>query len=220
MQAFGVRCGWCPREATESPGTTCGARRFGAISFFQTYNKILMAKLQDILTVEQDRPDSQSARVVHLFLEGSFLRAYEWSAWLCCRYLNEFKATRRRIKNTEQDFVFIGFPETSLEKYNANGIEIIQVADKAVDMVLPESLVVHELDVQDFSNWKQSVPLAESKRKDQILSLSQGGLSQVQSPSTLTSVMHTILEFPLERKTPFDCMVFVADLKQQITRMI
>lgn len=90
-----------------------------------------MAKLQDILTVEQDRPDSQPARVVHLFLEGSFLRAYEWSAWLCCRYLNEFKATRRQIKNTEQDFVFIGFPETSLEKYSTNGIEIIQVADKA-----------------------------------------------------------------------------------------
>lgn len=112
-----------------------------------------MAKLQDILTVEQDRPDSQSVRVVHLFLEGSFLRAYEWSAWLCCRYLNEFKATRRQIKNTVQDFVFIGF-------------------------------------------------------------------SQNQQPATLTTVMHTILEFPLERKTPFDCMVFVADLKQQISKMI
>ena len=61
-----------------------------------------MAKLQDILTVEQDRPDSQSARVVHLFLEGSFLRAYEWSAWLCCRYLNEYKAANTPPKTTQQ----------------------------------------------------------------------------------------------------------------------
>lgn len=179
-----------------------------------------MAKLQDILTVEQDRPDPQSQRVVHLFQEGTFLRAYEWSAWLCCRYLNEFKATRRQLKNSDQTFVFIGFPETSLEKYNVNGIEIQTVQDKMVDLILPVTLASQDLTEQDFENWKQSVPLAESKKKEPVGSLAQGGTVHFAQPITLTTVLHAILEFPLERKTPFDCMTFVADLKQQITRMI
>ena len=37
-------------------------------------------------------------RVIHLFQEGSFYRAYEWSAWLMYRYFHEFKVTHRRMK--------------------------------------------------------------------------------------------------------------------------
>lgn len=33
--------------------------------------------------------------VMHLHHEGSFLRAYEWSAFLACRYLHDFKVTKR-----------------------------------------------------------------------------------------------------------------------------
>ena len=34
-------------------------------------------------------------RSIHLFQEGSFYRAYVWSAWLVCRYIHEFKVTHR-----------------------------------------------------------------------------------------------------------------------------
>lgn len=53
-----------------------------------------MAKLSEILTAEKQRQDAAARLVIHLYQEGSFLRAYEWSAWLCCRYLNSFKVTR------------------------------------------------------------------------------------------------------------------------------
>ena len=39
--------------------------------------------------------------VLHLHREGSFLRAYEWSAWLCCR-LNIF-----RIKSAYFQKIFV-----------------------------------------------------------------------------------------------------------------
>lgn len=51
---------------------------------------------------------------LHLHREGTFLRAYEWSAWLAYRYLNEFKVNKRMFKGIEQPVAFIGFPETSL----------------------------------------------------------------------------------------------------------
>lgn len=44
-----------------------------------------MAKLADILETEQKRADATQQRIVHLFADGTFYRAYEWSAWLCCR---------------------------------------------------------------------------------------------------------------------------------------
>lgn len=60
---------------------------------------------------------------VHLHKEGSFLRAYDWSAWLCCRYLHDFKVTKRQFKGIEAPVAYIGFPETSLVKTNFIGCQ-------------------------------------------------------------------------------------------------
>ena len=48
-----------------------------------------MAQLKEILETERNRNGDLTA--IHLFAEGMFYRAYEWSAWLCVRYVNEFK---------------------------------------------------------------------------------------------------------------------------------
>ena len=53
-----------------------------------------MASIKEILEFEALRPNSEDRLCVHLFQEGSFYRAYEWSAWLLCRFVHEFKVTR------------------------------------------------------------------------------------------------------------------------------
>lgn len=54
---------------------------------------------------------------IHLYKEGTFYRAYEWSAWLCVNYVkHDMKVTHKKTK-TSLDFTFVGFPVTSLEKY-------------------------------------------------------------------------------------------------------
>ncbi len=45
---------------------------------------------------------------VHLWKEGSFLWAYDWSAWLCCRLLHDFKVTKRQFKGIEAPVAYIG----------------------------------------------------------------------------------------------------------------
>ena len=45
-----------------------------------------MAKLEEIIKTEMSRSDSRTFSRIHLFREGSFLRAYEQSAWLMSRY--------------------------------------------------------------------------------------------------------------------------------------
>ena len=41
-----------------------------------------MAKIADILAIESIRETVNDQKLIHLFTEGTFLRAYEWSAWL------------------------------------------------------------------------------------------------------------------------------------------
>ncbi len=69
-----------------------------------------MAQLKDILETEKLRTDMAQCLRVNLFKEGAFYRAYEWSAWLCVRYVQEFKPTRRLMKNSDESMVFVGFP--------------------------------------------------------------------------------------------------------------
>ena len=56
----------------------------------------------------------ESYRTIYLFPEGTFYRAYEWSAWLCQRYFTELKVTHRLLKGGE-DIIFVGFPPRSPE---------------------------------------------------------------------------------------------------------
>ena len=52
-----------------------------------------MANIKDVLEIESHRESLEQCRVINLFQEGTFYRAYEWSAWLCVRYIQQFKAT-------------------------------------------------------------------------------------------------------------------------------
>ncbi len=178
-----------------------------------------MAKLSEILTMEKERADDSALHVIHLYQEGSFLRAYEWSAWLCCRYLNDFKVTKRQIKGTDDCMTFIGFPQTSLEKYSSEGREIVSVDDKRIDVVLSDSVVRETLCQDDFDNWKQSVPFAEPKKKPVQQMLSIGGIQLPETTLSMTGIMQKILAFPIERMSPLDCMNFMAEIKTQIAML-
>lgn len=80
--------------------------------------------------------------VLHLHREGSFLRAYEWSAFLACRYLHDFKVNKRAFKGIDQPVAFIGFPETSLGKWMPEGSEQKAVDDKHLTVKLPPMLLI------------------------------------------------------------------------------
>ena len=75
--------------------------------------------------------------VIHLHHEGSFLRAYEWSAYLSCLYLNDFKVNKRSFKGIDQPVAYIGFPETSLAKWMPEGAEVMEIDEKHMAVRLP-----------------------------------------------------------------------------------
>ena len=180
-----------------------------------------MAKLKDILDAESKRSTVDECRLIRLYAEGTFYRAYEWSAWLCVRYVQDFKPTKRKFKNEDAPVVFVGFPVTSLAKYSPDGVEMSVAEDKSVSLLLPEGVFHGTADVAqltaDYENWKSCVPLTESSKKDAPTDGIDGGGRR---PGRLTDIMHSILAYPIEQKSPLESMQFLADIKKCIADIL
>ena len=179
-----------------------------------------MAQLKEIFERESQRGTAESCTVIHLFQEGTFYRAYEWSAWLCVRYINGFKVTKRELKSQEETMVLVGFPVTSLQKYTPQDAEVSFNDDKSVSIRLPQSLLEEsggaETMAEEFANWKRSVPVQEAGRKKGEYTAVDGQPGVLR----LTDILHEVLVYPVEQKTPMECMNFIAAMKQKISAII
>ena len=63
---------------------------------------------------------------------------------LSCRYLHDFKVTKRLFKGLEQPVAFIGFPETSLDKWMPEGAEQLTLEEKHLAIRLPDLMLSEE----------------------------------------------------------------------------
>ena len=114
--------------------------------------------------------------VIHLHREGSFYRAYEWSAYLSCRYLHEFKVNKRAFNGIEQPVAYIGFPETSLDKWMPEGAELKEIEEKHLTIRLPDLMLQNDPpDILDaaYLAWKDAIliKLIKERKPDGVMSL-------------------------------------------------
>jgi len=176
-----------------------------------------MALLADIMAAEKVRTTFDAQREIRLYGDGSFYRAYEWSAWLCCRYVRQNKVTRRQVKLLGSDVVYIGFPRTSLPKYVLSGVEVIENADGSVVLRLPESLFPPEAEREtlptDFAAWREHQPMAEPKTEKKPDAPETQNTVQPMLP---TGIMQQLLAFPIESRTPIECLLFLAEIKRKL----
>lgn len=176
-------------------------------------------QLKEVFSKEQSRKEVVDYRTIHLIPEGTFYRAYEWSAWLCHRYVSQFKPTHRLLKNTEDSVVFVGFPMTSLERHTPEEATVMEQEDKTMAVVLPETVFGEKVTIDqlqtDFANWKKSVPLVKTKE--------QGTKNQdknVKSEASVEEVLKRILAYPIEQHSPMEAMAFLSEIKQQLSERV
>ncbi len=167
--------------------------------------------------------------MAYLYREGNFMRAYEWSAWLFVKCSPDLKVTTRQVKAVGQAVSMIGFPPASLEKYAPKGALIEPQTDGSIVVTLTPDMMPDDTDIQaiasEYEQWKAQQPITDSKpaKKEP-----DGGDDPFDDPYTphrprhvsLTSVMRQILAYPLERKSPMECVEFVAELKRQVISLI
>lgn len=179
-----------------------------------------MSQLKEILGKERERDTLGQCAVIHLFREGTFYRAYEWSAWLCTRFFTELKVTHRLLKGGE-DIVFVGFPFTSIDRYTPEGAKVSTSDDESVDVLLPDVVFLPDTQTNtlatSFTDWKQCQPLSEASKK-KVTEVRQ--LAERNAHPRLTDVMLSILSYPIEQHSPMECMAFLSDIKCQISAII
>ena len=179
-----------------------------------------MALQKDILEIERKHMAEGPHGTIYLFPEGTFYRAYEWSAWLCCRFVNPFKATRREVKGEMgKTMVFVGFPITSLGKFVPEDAHVAANDDKSVSLALSGVFQGEDAGTlrSAFEEWKASVPLATPRRGSLKDELKNG---QDEHPQRMSDIMLRIMAFPIEQKTPMECMAFIAEVKQDLAKLL
>lgn len=189
-----------------------------------------MAKITEILDIEKDRNEREKWNVIHLFKEGGFYRAYNWSAWLIVTfsYNDEVRketkdrkplaVSRKKMKSTETDFVFVGFPLKSLDKFVPSNIGFAPITDTQIDVTIDLSYnddVTYESLEEEYETWKDGIKMSEEKPKYEK-TVSD---SVTITPRSISSVMAQVLSYPLESKTPIENMEFISMLKSQLASL-
>lgn len=123
-----------------------------------------MSVTKELIKKEKDLVQAGQVRDLHLHREGTFIRAYDWSAWLACKYLHDFKVNKRTFKGIDEPVVYIGFPETSLEKWIPEGAVQRLEDEKYLVITLPELMITdtYEMMSDSYAEWKEALPLTES----------------------------------------------------------
>ena len=172
-----------------------------------------MAQLSEILATERVRQTDEQQRTIHLYADGTFYRAYEWSAWLCCVYIKQFKVTKRMVKTVDADMLFVGFPQTSLEKFVPEGSTLNPIDEKHQVLVLSEAMIKGKETTQDnFDQWRTAIPMVQAK---------ENPAPQLDHrPVSLTGVMKKVLEYNVLEHSPMECMTFISDIQRQLVQVL
>lgn len=147
--------------------------------------------------------DAQST-TIHLYKEGIFWKAYEYSAYRFVFGILKCKPKKQCFKETSTEMIHIGFPLTSLDTHQ-DSFRLIS-KDENTCTIEP----VDFLPQMTFEEWKNSIETTVSNNKGANLMLPKG------TSPTDEYIINKVRSFNIESKTPMDCMMFLVDLKKKI----
>lgn len=150
------------------------------------------------------RQENEHSGIIHLHKEGAFWKAYEYSAYMFVFGIMKCKPQKQVFRDIDGEMVHIGFPLASLEKY-AEKYSFVSKDDLSCS-IKPISFTP---DIT-FENWKKSIDLYVSQRKELSIGKSK---EAIESDVSITNKLRS---FNIESKTPMDCMMFLIELKKII----
>lgn len=156
-----------------------------------------MASITDIVQVENSNCDT-----IYLYQEGIFYKAYEHSAWLFVTYVRPFSVKCRLVKVVGCMVVSTGFPMSSAERFFV-GCECLKEG-KLLKVKLSGE---QKFDETKYLLWKQTA-------ERQVLEVRSVGCLSASCDTDLgEKLLVKLRAFPIERKTPMECMLFLSELK-------
>ena len=192
--------------------------------------------LTDKFAREKERKDISDWKTIYLYREGTFLRAFNASAWLLATYVynDEFRKqvggkqplqVQHLMSKTNGDYIFAGFPVASMDKYVTMCDKRDENSDVVVltmcDIIAPLFQTVEEYE-EAYAKYLASLPPAKEKKdkpKQQQSFNSEDDGANVMASGGLFEILRSIVAYPLEEKTPLETVDEFRRLKRLALRM-
>lgn len=192
--------------------------------------------LTDKFAREKERKDISDWKTIYLYREGTFLRAFNASAWLLATYVynDEFRKqvggkqplqVQHLMSKTNGDYIFAGFPVASMDKYVTMCDKRDENSDVVVltmyDIIAPLLQTAEEYE-EAYAKYVASLPPAKEKKdkpKQQQSFNSEDDGANVMASGGLFEILRSIVAYPLEEKTPLETVDEFRRLKRLALRM-
>lgn len=192
--------------------------------------------LTDKFAREKERKDISDWKKMYLYREGTFLRAFNASAWLLATYVynDEFRKqvggkqplqVQHLMSKTNGDYIFAGFPVASIDKYVTMCDKRDENSDVVVltmcDIIAPLFQTVEEYE-EAYAKYLASLPPAKDKKdksKQQQSFNSEDDGANVMASGGLFEILRSVVAYPLEEKTPLETVDEFRRLKRLALRM-
>ena len=142
--------------------------------------------------------------------QGNFLRMYQRSAWIMTLVKPKINAVTNYNKQLKTRIVSVGFPFDRLESWIPENFELKKVSDNCYQFIPSEVFTSDAMNLEEsvkvYSDWFDSKFVAEKKKKH--------------DDSSFSDIWLKILSYPIERKSPIDCMSFIEEIKTEIAKRI
>ena len=174
---------------------------------------------------DSEKRNSSNLYDVHFYMEGSFWRAYEWSAYLLEFITNTLPENKRlnplkkQIENTDKTIINVGFPLTSLNKFCEQQI----IKDKNVDerqniciqITLPNEITLSNYK-EKLNEWKNSIQIKTYNNQNK----NQKSTNIYSQPTTFLSIMKNIMKFNTYGRSQEELIQFIENLKVNCADLI
>lgn len=192
--------------------------------------------LTDKFAREKERKNISDWKKIYLYREGTFLRAFNASAWLLATYVynDEFRKqvggkqplqVQHLMSKTNGDYIFAGFPVASMDKYVTMCDKRDENSDVVVltmyDIIAPLLQTAEEYE-EAYAKYLASLPPAKEKKdkpKQQQSFNSEDDGANVMASGGLFEILRSIVAYPLEEKTPLETVDEFRRLKRLALRM-
>ena len=192
--------------------------------------------LTDKFAREKERKDISDWKTMYLYREGTFLRAFNASAWLLATFVynDEFRKqiggkqplqVQHLMSKTNGDYIFAGFPVASIDKYVTMCDKRDENSDVVVltmcDIIAPLFQTAEEYE-EAYAKYLASLPPAKEKKdkpKQQQSFNSEDDGANIMASGGLFEILRSIVAYPLEEKTPLETVDEFRRLKRLALRM-
>lgn len=196
--------------------------------------KTLFMKIKDIYEFEHNRNYDSDKYTIRFFREGTWWRAYEYSAYLAHNFPNGIEedkkllVTKRHYKDLNVDLVVVGLQLKSFEKYFPN----IRINDDSFSLedgymdVNVEDFLNNDIEKLEnckkiFENWKDgfkiSVKTDEKYNKNDETSNSTGNPT---GKNEVYKVLHEISDWQISNKTLVESITFLNYIQTKVKKIL